>query len=179
MSFFVGDEGVGLAFAAGAGCRGNRDKREQWFGGFARSPVILHFPAVSVEKIAPLGRVHGTAAAEAYDEVDAVPLGDFEGLRDAMCCGIFFGLVEDGDFEPGSFKARAGSIGVAGFRDAGISDEKDACAAVFASELAELRDGASAENETRPRGEIKGRAGADEMRTGRQVCFGGVHPLVY
>ena len=50
-----------------------------------------------------------------------------------------------------------------GFGDARISYEKHARAAVFARELANLRNRSSAKNNARARGEIKWRAGADEM----------------
>ena len=70
MRLRVRDQGERLAFAAGAGRRGNGDQRQHRPGGLADAPIVLHPPAIGQQEIAALGRIHAAAAAEADEEVD-------------------------------------------------------------------------------------------------------------
>ena len=73
MRLLIRDQRGALALAAGARGRRDGDEREHRLRRLAHAPVVLHLAAIGEEKVAPLRGIHGGAAAEADEQIDAAP----------------------------------------------------------------------------------------------------------
>jgi hypothetical protein len=151
MRFFVSNEGGGLTFATGPSGGGDRNEGQHRFGGFPDAPVILHHAAVRQNKVAAFGGIHGTAAAEPDDGVNASGSSDCEAGFDAFGRGIFAGLIKDGDVEMSDLEKVSNVIRVPGGDDTGIGYQKDLFRANLESKFADALDAAGTEDEPRAR----------------------------
>ena len=160
MRFFIGNQGVGLAFAAGAGGGGNGDEREHRFGGFAGARIVVNASAIGQDEIAAFGRIHGAAAAEADDKIDVGIASKRNAALDGGGGGVFIRMIEESDEKAGGFKILLDLAGMAGRDNSGIGDEEDAFGSIFAGQLPCSFGATGSKNEADPGLIIEGLQGA-------------------
>ena len=92
----IGDHRVALRLAAGAGGRGNADRRQQRRRGLAVAAVLAHLAAVGEQEIDPLGAVERAAAADGDDRIERTVLPGERAPRATMTLSGFSAKSENG-----------------------------------------------------------------------------------
>ena len=67
----------------------------------AEALVVGHAAAVGEQEVDPLGAVHGAAAADGDDEVDAERPGEVDAGLDVLAGRVLLDVVEEEDLQPG------------------------------------------------------------------------------
>ena len=101
VRLLVGDQGERLGLAAGARRRRHADRRQHRLLGPAEALVVGHRAAVGEDEIDPLGAVHGAAAADGNDQVDAERPSEIDADADVLAGRILLDLIKDEHLEPG------------------------------------------------------------------------------
>ena len=123
---FVGNQGEGLALAAGARRGGNRNHRQHRSLRFAGTPVILHPPAICQQKVAALCRIHAAPTTQADDRVDAGGSRHAKAIFDAAGSGVLNDLFKHDHAQTRGLQKVFDSMGVAGGDDARVGYDQDA-----------------------------------------------------
>ena len=118
----VGNQGVRLCFAAGAGGRRYGDHGHQRAGSFAFAPIILHSTAARVEEVDSLRTVHRAAAADAHDEIGSKIVRGSETVVDMLGRRVLFNAVEQCDSDSILFERWDAARSVSGSDDAAVAD---------------------------------------------------------
>jgi hypothetical protein len=124
-------------------------------GGLTHAPVILHPPAVGENEIATLGRVHGTATAQAEDRVNARRLRNGHAILHAFGGGILPRLVEHRHRQPERLQIFLHARRVSRRDDARIRDEQHFFNAQLARQLAHALNAINAKDHARTRLQFK------------------------
>ena len=70
MRFCIGNKRVGLCFAPRACSRWYPDRGQHGFCRTPHTPIIFHLPAVSQDKIDPLGTIHRATPTHTDDQIN-------------------------------------------------------------------------------------------------------------
>src|SRR5207302_146592 len=120
VGHFVRDQRKALAFAAGAGSRGDRDERKHRPDGFADALIVLHPPAIGQQEVGAFGGVHAAAAAQADNAVDLCRAGCFQAVVHVARGWVLRYAVVNGDSDIRIFERLNGPTDMPGGNDTSV-----------------------------------------------------------
>jgi hypothetical protein len=95
----IGNQGVGLHFAARAAGSRNTDQGQELSPSFARSPIILHLAAAGEQEVCPFGRIETAATSQPHKQVRSEFLCRRDRLFDLNCGRILGRAVKNRAFQ--------------------------------------------------------------------------------
>src|SRR5262249_40509010 len=104
---------------------GDAKRREHGFGRLADANVIVHAAPVGEEEIDSLGTVHGAAATDGDDKVNAMLGGHGQSALNMLSGWVFFNAIKHKRCEIRFGQAGKSSGGMTRRLQAGIGDQQD------------------------------------------------------